>query len=248
MRKGILFIFMLLTAGILVACGDDQQEDNLTDSGELKELKVDFAVPETADPGDTVELKAMVTYGDDPVVDAQEVLFEVWETGHKEDGEKIEADNQEDGTYTLDYTFDDEAVYEMYAHTTANGSHVMPKKQIAVGDVEVNNEEEKEDDQFHTEGFDMEFEELEELIAAEENDLTTHIKMDEKALEKLKVRYEIWPADKEDQIEWADAEEVEAGEYTGAYTFPEPGTYEIQIHVQDDEDLHEHIIEEVDVK
>src|SRR5699024_5934329 len=134
---------MLVIAGILIACSNDQTNEVEDDDGELKELEVDFDVPESADPGDTIELKASVTYGDEPVSDADEVLFEVWESGHQDEGEKIEAENQEDGTYTLEYTFEEEAVYEMYAHTTAEGLHTMPKKEIIVGDAEA---EEKEDE------------------------------------------------------------------------------------------------------
>ena len=35
-------------------------------------------------------------------------------------------------------------------------------------------------------------------------------------------------------------EESVAGEYTASYTFAEVGSYKIQIHVEDDKELHEH--------
>jgi len=255
MKKGFLFFTMLVIAGILIACSNDQTNEVEDDDGELKELEVDFDVPESADPGDTIELKASVTYGDEPVSDADEVLFEVWESGHQDDGEKIEAENQEDGTYTLEYTFEEEAVYEMYAHTTAEGLHTMPKKEIIVGDAEAEEKEDESADEndheeahFHTEGFDMQFDDSATFSADDEGELTTDITMDEEALEALNVRYEIWPSEDEDDIEWVDAEEVDTGEYTGNYTFPESGTYDIQIHVKDDDDLHEHIIETIEVE
>src|SRR5699024_8956026 len=133
MRKVFIYIPILVLVLILAACSNDQANEE-EDSDELKMLEVDFNVPEKADPGDTVELKATVTYGDEPVLDADEVLFEIWESDNQDDGEKIEAENHENGTYTLEYTFEDEAVYEMYAHTTAEGQHTMPKEKVIVGD------------------------------------------------------------------------------------------------------------------
>lgn len=44
----------------------------------------------------------------------------------------------------------------------------------------------------------------------------------------------------EDERKWIDASETKAGEYTGAHTFDEAGAYTINIHVKDDENLHEH--------
>ena len=38
-----------------------------------------------------------------------------------------------EGVYKADITFDHDGVYFMYAHTTANSIHVMPKQQLTVG-------------------------------------------------------------------------------------------------------------------
>src|SRR5699024_12180219 len=75
------------------------------DSDELASLDVDFQLPESADLEETVELKAIVTYGDEKVTDA-EVEFEYWEKGDEENSTRIEAENNEDGTYTEDVSFD----------------------------------------------------------------------------------------------------------------------------------------------
>ncbi|HLR75520.1 MAG TPA: FixH family protein, partial [Virgibacillus sp.] len=71
MRKTLLIVFATLLLSILAACSED----------ELSILEVDFEVPETVNVGETVELKATVTYGDEMVADADEVVFEVWEKG-----------------------------------------------------------------------------------------------------------------------------------------------------------------------
>src|SRR5699024_10857471 len=115
-------------------------------------------------------------------------------------------------------------------------------------DAEVSDDENTEEEHFHTDGFDMQFDDPKDVSSDEEVELATKITMNEEALEALKVRYEIWPSDDEENIEWVDANEENAGEYIGDFTFPETGTYNIQIHVKDDDDLHEHIIKEVEVK
>src|SRR5699024_7380564 len=130
MKKFSVMAGMLLIVGLFTACSSNNNENNLED--ELTELNVDSEVPETADPKENVHLEALVTYEGEPVEEAEEGLFEIWESGNKDDSEKREDDNEGEGGYTLDYQFDEEGVYEMYAHTTAEGLHTMTKKQIAV--------------------------------------------------------------------------------------------------------------------
>lgn len=244
LRKGLLFLFTVLTIALLTACGGDASSD------ELIPLEVDFEVPETADVGETVELKATVTYGDDPVTDADEVLFEVWEKGKQDEGEKIDGENHEDGTYTLAYTFEHDGIFEMYAHTTAHELHTMPKKEIIIGEGGDYDQEGHDDHDhgFHTEGFDLHFMEPENIVAGEETELMTHITIDEDGLTDAKVRYEIWKNEDEDNTDWIDAKENSSGEYTANYSFEETGTYHIQVHVEDDEDLHEHAEYEIEVE
>src|SRR5699024_4272704 len=128
MKKFSVMAGMLLIVGLFTACSSNNNENNLED--ELPELNVDFDVPETADPKENVHLEALVTYDGEPVEEADEVLFEIWESGNEDDSEKIEADNEGEGVYTLDYQFDEDGVYEMYAHTTAEGLHTMPKNKL----------------------------------------------------------------------------------------------------------------------
>lgn len=116
------------------------------------------------------------------------------------------------------------------------------------GDHDHNHHDHDHGEGFHTEGFDMEVTELEEVETAEEVILEVMITLDEEALENADVRYEIWPEDDKDNTDWVDTEEASPGNYRVAYTFDEALTYHIQIHVEDDEDLHEHMEYEVDVK
>ncbi len=232
MRKYTTVLIALILALFLSACGEEE---------ELADLDVQFNLPETAEVGEEVELEAVVTYGDEKVTDASQMDFEIWERGDEENSETIEAENHEDGTYTIQYTFEDDGIYEMYAHTTAHQLHTMPLKEITIGE---GGEYEDTDDGFHTEGFDMHFMDIEDPVSGEEQDLVVHIMLDEEAFEDLDVRYEIVNNGEHD---WIDATEDPAGEYVAPYTFEEIGEYEVVIHVEDDEDLHEHITIEVEV-
>src|SRR5690625_923738 len=223
---------------LLIACGDDDDE--------LHILEVDFNVPETADVGEMIKLEAIVTYGDESVTDADEVVFEVWERNDRDNGDMIDAVNHEDGTYTTEITFDDDGMFEMYAHTTARDMHTMTKKEIVVGEGGEYDEDDEET-VFHTEGFELYFSELDEAQVDQEIDLDVQIEIDEEPLEEANVRYEIWHDAMGDDREWVDATERTAGEYTAPYTFTNATTYYVQIHVEDDADLHEHAQYEIDV-
>jgi len=247
MKKVFSTIMLVIIVIGLVACSMDNNntaENETNDSEELKTLEVDFEVPETADVNDSVKLKATVSYGDEMVTDADEVVFEIWQQGHEEESIMLETTNNEDGTYTAETTFENDGVYEMYAHTTARDLHTMPKKSITVGtgknDQEAENHEEGHDHGHHTEGFGLHFVEPENVNTDSETDLIVHLQMDGNPLEEANVRYEIWNNEVSDKHDWIDAEEIDPGEYTATHLFTESGTYHIQVHVENDDGLHEH--------
>src|SRR5690625_3911421 len=130
------FIFVLMTvfiAAVLIACGNDTVEED----DELLMLEVEFEPEETASVGDTVELVATVTYGDELVTDADEMEFEYWigdgeEAPEDRDSTTVEATNNGDGTYSAEITLDEQGEYWIYAHTTARDLHTMPKRSITV--------------------------------------------------------------------------------------------------------------------
>lgn len=248
MRKHIMLTVLSITIVLLMtACGtgnDDGGIDNDAND-ELATLEVDFPLPGTADVGEEVTLEANVTYGDEMVDDADEVEFEYWEKGDKDNSTMVEAENAGDGSYTATVTFDEDAVYEVYAHTTAREMHTMPKKAIQVGDAELDETEDEAGDE-HIDGFAMEFQEPEDVSVDDDTDLTVDVELEDSPLEDANVRFEIWNDDVEEH-EWLDTNEPENGKYTASYAFPEEGTYSIQIHVEDNNDLHEHETVEIDV-
>ncbi|MCT1902341.1 FixH family protein [Oceanobacillus sojae] len=141
MKKKIFFILIALIT-VLAACSnseaDTKEEEDLP---ELSVLEVDFDVPEHVEVGETIDLTAHVSFEGEPVEDAHEVLFEVWTQGNSDDSVELEGVHQENGTYTASFTFEEEAVYEMYAHTTAKEQHVMPLETVIAGDAEPSEED-----------------------------------------------------------------------------------------------------------
>ncbi|WP_369693668.1 FixH family protein [Lentibacillus sp. CBA3610] len=142
----------------------------------------------------------------------------------------------------------------MYAHTTAREMHTMPKKSITIGDggsQESENGDESQDASGHehgdhADGFSMDFAQSENVSSGKETDLTVQLQMDNEPLEEANVQYEITNDDL-DIHEWAETDETEAGEYTGSYSFEEAGTYNMTIHVKNDDGLHEHEEHEIEV-
>lgn len=139
MKNKFGLISLIMTIAILAACGD-----NSNNSEELKMLEVDFELPETAAIDEDVELKATVTYGDEKVTDADQMEFEYWPEEDRDDSTFIDGENNEDGTYTAEVSFEEDGVYEIYAHTTAEALHTMPKKSIEIGNVSENDNNEED--------------------------------------------------------------------------------------------------------
>ena len=267
-KKWSMFALLLILGIVLAACNGETDEDgNLDDlEEELAVLEVDLQVNESVEVGETLEMLSEVTFGDEVVTDAAEVDYEIWEKGERDDATFIDADNHEDGTYTAETAFDDDGIYHVQVHVTARDMHTMPEQEVTVGeggdyshvdededhdhgDMHPDHDEDHDHEHgFHMEGFDMHFTELESVTAGEEAKIEINITLDEAALEDVDVRYEIWKENEEDNTDWVEATESNPGSYAADYVFEGTETYHIQVHVEDDEDLHEHLGYEVHVK
>ena len=116
---------------LLFGCSEEElQTDANTEAPAIVEVVIQTAEQLTV--GKTT-LAARVKQNSEAVKDADEVKFEVWESGMRDDGEMVHGTLTEDGVYAADYTFDHDGVYYMFAHTTARGMHVMPKQKLIVG-------------------------------------------------------------------------------------------------------------------
>ncbi len=246
MKRKLGVLLLVLIIGLLAACGNkDKIEEKDQATEELKPLEVEFIVPEKADLGEKIQLKAVVTYGEEKVKDADEVKFEYWESGKQGESTMVESTNNDDGSYTTEVTFDHDGVYEMYAHTTAKSMHTMPKKSITIGDgASATHEEEHQDhaeghDHGHNEGLSMHFMKPGAIKANQETELAVHLQLDNEPLTNARVRYEIYKAGSE-KHDWVNTEEGATGEYKASHSFNLDGTHTIVIHVENDSGLHEH--------
>lgn len=247
LKRSLWLVLVSLVVLVLAACGGETTDNAEKADDEIPQpLEVQLEVQETADVDETVPLKATVTLGDEKITDADEVEFEVWEEGKKEDSEMIEAKNNKDGTYEAETSFDHDGVFTVQVHVTARGQHTMPKQNVTVGEGALQGHDHEEAD--HAEGFSMHLMKPENVKSGEETELVVHVEFEDEALEDVRVRYEIWNEEVSEAHDWVDAKESVAGEYVANYTFEEAGTYQVHIHVEDDEDLHEHEEHKIEVK
>ena len=244
MKRKIGLLFFIIVLGTLVAC--TKKEGPITEAEPVEPLAVELTVTEAAEVGETVEMKALVTMGDEKIEDANEVVYEVWEEGKKAESEMIDAVNEEEGIYTAETSFDHDGLFHIQVHVTARAQHTMPVTAVTVGDGQEYEESTGHD--YHTEGFAMHFMKPVEVEAGAEAKLLVHIELDEAPLEDLNVRYEIWHEGNPDKHDWVDAKELGTGEYKADYTFVETEKYTVVIHVEDDEELHEHEEHTIEVK
>lgn len=124
---------LVLTTWLLAACSEPAAISS-SQTAQMEMIDVTFLIPATLPVGPAT-LSVALTQEDDIVDDADSVVFEVWAAGNATEAEHINAIYTTDGIYEAAYTFKEEGIYYMFAHTTARGLHVMPKQQMIVGDV-----------------------------------------------------------------------------------------------------------------
>ena len=130
MKKWLL---SLLAIPVLVAGCTDEIDTNKDGSDIPQIVEVTILTEGKLPIGETIKLAAQVKQGNEFVEDAEEVKFEVWESGLREDGVMLDGVLTKDGIYESEFTFEHDGVYYIFAHTTARGMHVMPKKELIVG-------------------------------------------------------------------------------------------------------------------
>ncbi|GAB2532270.1 FixH family protein [Gracilibacillus alcaliphilus] len=250
--KKLLFLIISLIF-FIAACGNDQEDESGADPiEEAQSIAVDFELPETAETGESVELKSTVTYGEEELVtDAEEMYYEYWNVEDEENTTSIESTNNEDGTYTAEVVFEQPGTYEIYAHTTARELHTMPKKSITIEgealaesddkheEAEESHDHGDEHDHHHHPDFEIHVNEPGHVTTNEETVLTVELQMNNEPYEGARVRYEVIPEGSETH-DWIETEETEQGTYSATHAFTQTGDHEVVVHVTDDDGLHEH--------
>ncbi|MEC1715636.1 FixH family protein [Schinkia azotoformans] len=250
----LIFAIMLIISG----CGtnEEKQESN---SGveEFVPIAVDIVIhPSPIEVNKEVTFEATVTQGNEKVDDASDVEFEVWKDD-EENHEKIKAENQGDGIYSIKKSFANIGTYHVIAHVQARDLHTMPQRDFDVVDLtatqtetdtEIDHQHAAEGDHHHGSDLLIHFMSDEEMKVDEESKLQTHITYKGAPLQGAKVRFEVWP-DGQEKHEFIDAVEAKNGEYSAVKTFTEKGLYNVKVHVEKkDTDIHDHKEEKVTIQ
>jgi YtkA-like len=231
MKKGWKLGFvLLLISGLLLGCSANNDETE--DAKDIHPIEVTIELPEKGDVNEEIELKAIVTQNKEKVADADEVMFEVWEDGKKDESTMVEGTNNEDGTYTAPYTFDRDGVFVVQAHVTARGMHNMPKQTITIGNP---TNEMAHHDQME-EGLSVHWMEPEMNPVGKPIELIVHVNKDGQPVENATVKFTIInEANKE--IAKVDGEMSAIGEYKGTVTLEQEGHYKVLTMVHSGEDM-----------
>ncbi|MBT2569799.1 FixH family protein [Planococcus sp. ISL-110] len=121
---------------MLAGCGMEKNSaDNASAAEqEVKELEVQVLTEPVGETGEWT-LEAFVSQGGEAVNDANEVKFEVFEAGKKDESVKNDYTDVKDGVYSIKHTFQEDGVYYFIPHVTARSMHTMPTQQVIVGQV-----------------------------------------------------------------------------------------------------------------
>lgn len=237
--KKWLGVLVLIFSITLVGCGDNTDQGNSTEVIPER-LNVELTVPETANVNEDVLLQVKVSQGDEAVDDADEVSFEL-KNIETEENQTFDGKLTENGVYTSTIQLDVPGTYTVISHVTARDLHTMPSEEMVVeGDKEVaeSDKPESTESESHSHGVEIHFSKPDDVVANNPIELSTHIESDGKPLTLGDVTFEIW-RDGAEKHDYIDSEEGMEGMYKIEYTFPESGSYIIQVHVKADE-IHDH--------
>ena len=247
----------LATTTALAACNSNTNTANDTKK-ESTPLKATLTVPETAKVGDKIELKVDLTQDGNAVTNAKDVAFEVKNNDTNSD-KMVTAKVQKDA-YVASYDVKDAGDYKITAHISAkDGGHIMPNADMAVSKgVSTSEHATHNDHQSTTESATEEHHHHGDVAITYNHkhtvakdkaiNLSVTIKHDGKALTGADIHYQVLPQFKGGQPTWITLKETSNGTYEGKHTFTQAGKYQLKLHVENKEGLHDHEIKEFIVK
>jgi hypothetical protein len=124
--KLVLALFPLFGFG----CAHEQGHE--TAGEERLPIRVELDLPEQAEAGHPVKVAAQVFQENEPVDDADEVMFEVWKKDSKEESFHFKPSAQDGGIYSFELIPEEGGTYIVQVHVTARGMHAMPKKELKI--------------------------------------------------------------------------------------------------------------------
>lgn len=132
MKKWFLMFIVILTL-VLTSCGNTDDSNSGKDNNSLQEVKVEFLTDENVKSTINLQLSVQVTQNKKSIENATLMDFEVWQSGYRSKGVMVTGKHSIDGIYKATVKVKNNAVYYVFAHTEANGLHVMPKKKFIIG-------------------------------------------------------------------------------------------------------------------
>lgn len=207
------------------------------------DLSVSFqANPAKSNLGDPVTLQATVKEGNKGVANAK-VEFEIWK-GTSSNHKQYPAKHVENGAYIASNSFVESGTYNVVVHVYTDKDHKMTEGTFQVGQTSSELGEHHHNMKTRLHLMLPNSPQKGKSIV-----LTGHI-MDANGnpLKEAEVEFEIWK-EGNNKHQYVKAEEKKDGEYMKIYTFPDTGTYHVQLHVEKpSEKLHEHIEKTITVQ
>ncbi|WP_044478773.1 FixH family protein [Paenibacillus antibioticophila] len=121
---------------LLGGCGNKQDPYNQASVGVTEAILVELTViPGEVKVGESIRFEAKVTYQDQPVDDAKEVMFELVRTDGSTDESVMETvSSSGEGLYVWETSLDEAGEYEVTSHVTALDQHSMPSETFIVNE------------------------------------------------------------------------------------------------------------------
>ncbi|WP_255301585.1 FixH family protein [Bacillus sp. AFS040349] len=131
--KAILLLpFMML---ILSACSLELKQDVAKQYKEEEPMVADIIIRDSLSTNSDTTFQVVLTQGEEKVVSADYVHFEIWKQDGSVKFEMEQAEEVGNGTYQLSKKLDSEGLYFIKVHASSNDSIIMPQKQFIVGEL-----------------------------------------------------------------------------------------------------------------
>ncbi|PAD38871.1 hypothetical protein CHH53_08875 [Terribacillus sp. 7520-G] len=132
MRR-LAYIPWLLTLFLLAACSADPEAAD--HYAKREEVNVNIEAPSSIEADSAPQIDVKLTQDGQALEQEAEVHFLIWKDDNKADADEIPASLDADGTYHLEYNFPSDGVYFIKADVRVGNIHLMPTKQIRVGEL-----------------------------------------------------------------------------------------------------------------
>ncbi|MFC7442706.1 FixH family protein [Laceyella putida] len=247
-RQTAMFLVGLLSVfGLLTACNlntdQAQHHQHHGQNPQPTQLTITFKTnPTHPSKGESVKLISNITANKLPVGDAK-VEFEVWKQGNKH--EMIPAKKEKDGVYQAARAFKEDGQHVVVVHVTTPATHQMINATFVVGDPNASDGH-ASNGHHNDSGLHLHIEAPDEAKAGAQVAIIGHVTKENKPFADADVQFEYWKEGNSKHA-FSDTAETKDGRYETRLSFPEPGTYQIKLHVEKGK-VHDHTERTITIK